>query len=130
MDTWEKAATFGIMQPTGDDWSDGMGRIIERIAGSPWMGRSWCERINQGNGPLWHEYRHNWADQELQLVAQKYGAFWQRPDLTHYHDHSWRRPGNAGNWDPHQQWFSADYLKMRPLFEQRQRHGFPGSEPL
>lgn len=122
------ATTFGVMQPTGDSWSDSQGRIIERICGSPWLGREFCRRINQGTGPLWHEYFHNWADQELQMVSQRLGVLWQRPDLTHYHDHSWRR--NNGQWDAHQLGFSADYIKFRPLFESRQRNGFPGSEPL
>ncbi len=127
-ETYRQAATFGVMQPTGDDWSDHLGRIIERIAGSPWMGRSFCERINQGEGPQWHQYWHNWADVELQLVAQKLGVYWQRPDLTHYHDHAWRR--NNGKFDPHQAGFSADYTRMKPLFETRKRMNFPGSEPL
>ena len=88
--------TFGCCQPTGDRWSDSLGVIIERIAGSPWLGREWCLRANQGRGPLWPAYWHNWADEHLQLTAQKYGCFWQRPDLMHYHDHAMRKTG--GKW--------------------------------
>jgi len=83
--------TFGVMQPTGDPWSDRRGRIIERIAGSPWLGREWCLRANQGKGPLWPGFFHMWADEALQIVAQQLGVFWQRPDLTHHHAH-WGRP--------------------------------------
>ena len=130
------AGTFGVMQPTGDRWGDDAASrvrwpdapaMIDRICGSPWMGREFCQRINQGNGPLWHEYRHNWVDEELQNVAIQYGCFWRRRDLTHYHDHS-RRDG--GPWLDFQQGFDADYRRMHPLFDARKKMGFPGSEPL
>ncbi len=84
------SATFGVMQPTGDPWTDHAGRIIERIAGSPWMGREWCRRAFGGNGPLWPEFYHCFGDEHLQNVAQKLGIFWQRPDLTHLHN-NWAR---------------------------------------
>ncbi len=122
------ASTFGVMQPTGDPWSDHMGRIIERIAGSPWIGREFAQRINQGEGPWWSEYFHSWADQEMQEVCQKLGCFWQRRDLTHFHDHCLRYPG--GKWAPHLHHVSADYNRMKPVFEARKKLGFPGSEPL
>lgn len=125
---YRRAGTFGVMQPTGDRWADTQGVIIERIAGSPWLGRSWCARINQGRGPLWPEYFHNWADEELKLVAEKLGVYWMRPDIIHYHEHSMRQPG--GQWQEHQQGFSADYVRMKPLFDARKKMNFPGSEPL
>jgi hypothetical protein len=87
----KRVATYGVMQPTGDPWADRQGRIIERIAGSPWLGREWCLRANQRKGPVWPEFFHCWADETLQLVAQQLGVFWQRPDLTHLHNH-WARP--------------------------------------
>jgi len=132
----ERESTFGVMQPTGDRWGDDAyarakwpeaPAMIDRICGSPWMGREFCLRINQGQGPLWHEYHHNWADEELQNVAIKYGCFWQRRDLIHYHDHA-RRKG--GQWKEHQRGFDSDYTRMKPLFEARKGYGFPGSEPL
>ncbi len=85
--------TFGVMQPTGDDWRCPVRgvRLIETIAGSPWLGREWCLRANQGKGPLWPGFFHMWADECLQVVAQQLGVFWQRPDLTHHHEH-WGRP--------------------------------------
>ncbi len=88
-------ATFGVMQPTGDPWSDRMGRIIERIAGSPWLGREWCKRANGGLGPLWPKFYHCFADETLQCVAQQLGVFWQRPDLTHMHNNWARKPGTT-----------------------------------
>jgi len=128
--------TFGVMQPTGDRWGDDAyarakwpdaPAMIDRICGSPWMGREFCLRINQGQGPLWMEYHHNWADEELQNVAIKYGCFWQRRDLTHYHNHA-RRKG--GQWKEHQRGFDSDYTRMKPLFDARKKMNFPGSEPL
>lgn len=134
---WRERATFGVMQCTGDRWGedDPVSRarwpeapaMIDRICGSPWIGREFALRINGGQGPLWHEYRHNWADEELQCVAQSLGVLWQRRDLIHYHAHSMRL---RGKWDPHQHWFGADYREKRALFEQRKKMGFPGSAPL
>lgn len=120
--------TLGACQPTADTWSDHMGRIIERIAGSPFLGRELCRRLYGGNGPWFDEWWHNWADQELQEVCIRLGIFLQRPDLCHFHDHCLRYPG--GKWAPHLQHVSADYTRMKPLFEKRRAEGFPGSEPL
>lgn len=130
--------TFGVMQPTGDRWGadepyaqqmwPDAPAMIDRICGSPWLGRSFCERINQGEGPLWREYHHNWADEELQCVAKSLGILWQRRDLIHYHEHSRRKIG--GQWLDFQQGFDADYKRMEPVFRARKAAGFPGSEPL
>ena len=87
----EKSGMFGVMQPTGDDWQDHRGRIIERIAGSPWLGRQWCLRANCGDGPLYPGFFHMFADELLQEHAKQLGIFWQRPDLNQYHAH-WARP--------------------------------------
>ncbi len=126
-DAYNRIGTFGVCQPTGDDWSDHQGRMIERIAGSPWIGREFARRINQGNGPLWPEYFHNWADEELQCVATELGVFWQRPDLTHYHDNPMRHGKPRA---PHLKGVDADYHAKKPLFDSRKAAGFPGSEPL
>ena len=129
--------TFGVMQPTGDDWSDSGGRIIERVAGSPWIGREFCRRMYGGNGPLWHGYYHMFEDEELQLVAQHHGVFWQRPDLIHKHMH-WGRPRDGEK---------MAHVMRRPVFldranspdewrkakaeyEARRAAGWPGSEPI
>lgn len=126
--------TFGVMQPTGDRWSDRQGRIIERIAGSPWMGREFCRRMYQGAGPMFNGYYHNYADEELQLVAQKLGVFWQRRDLNQEHRH-WARP--RGDWRDAPEWAHAinnpaqsDWDKSKALFAARKAAGFPGHEPL
>ena len=126
------AGTFGVMQPTGDPWSDHQGRIIERIAGSPWLGRQWCARINSGRGPLWPEYTHCFADEELQCVAQKLGVFWQRPDLTQMHNNWARargdvkdRPAFLDEANSPEHW-----RKYSTLFRERKAGGFPGHEPL
>lgn len=76
--------TFGVMQPTGDRWAGGS---IDRIAGSPWMGREWCQRANGGQGPLWPEFAHMFVDQCLLETALRCGAYWPRRDLVHLHKH-------------------------------------------
>lgn len=159
--------TFGVMQPTGDRWGDHRGNThafekwpekphrcihcgqeedtpphmhgayIDRVCGSPWMGREFCLQINQGKGPLWPEYFHMGEDEELQAVAKKYGVLWQRPDLIHLHKHWGRsepgRPLPSADQMP-------DFLKdanslarwkeYKALFKYRKGAGFPGSEPL
>lgn len=92
-------ATFGVMQPTGDRWGEDelhLGKrgsaYIDRICGSPWIGREFARRVNGGKGPFWPEYSHMFADQTMQETAQRLGVLWQRRDLIHYHDHC-RRDG-------------------------------------
>jgi len=129
-------ATYGVMQPTGDRWGDRTGPYVERVAGSPWLGREWCRRANQGHGPLWPEYFHMGVDEELQAVATMQGVFWQRPDLIHLHKH-WGRhdPGKAA--DPrnmpsflHRANSREEWDKFKAIFARRKQQGFPGSEPL
>ncbi len=86
-----ECSTFGVMQPTGDPWADSQGRIIDRIAGSPWIGREFARRMYKGRGPLWEGFFHMFEDEHLMAVAEKLGVFWQRPDITHRHNH-WCRP--------------------------------------
>jgi hypothetical protein len=128
--TGEQSSTFGVVQPTGDPWRDLQGRIIERIAGSPWIGRSFAERVYGGNGPWFPEYTHCFGDEELQIVAQRMGVFWQRPDLVHHHEHWARKRGDMrdmpeflkeANSAPH-------WDKYKRLFMERRAAGFPGSE--
>lgn len=131
---------FGVMQPTGDRWGDSpsaritygeeRGAILDRIAGSPWMGREWCERAYLGNGPMWDGYHHLYADEELQEVAVKLGVFWQRRDLVQYHDH----PGRTNAAAYHEGHLAAintpeSWAQHSAMFEDRKRKGFPGSEP-
>jgi hypothetical protein len=127
--SWKRWSTFGVMQPTGDPWRDVKGRIIERIAGSPWMGREFCRRMYQGQGPFWPEYAHCFGDEELQNVAQKLGVFWQRPDLTHYHHH-WSRKSEIIPAHLAEATSRVHWVRFKALFEARRAAGFPGSEPI
>jgi len=68
-----------------------LGAYIDRVAGSPWIGREFARRVYRGNGPFWPEFYHMFDDEHLQCVATKLGVFWQRRDLTHLHEH-WGRP--------------------------------------
>lgn len=137
--------TFGVMQPTGDRWGDTpqarrqygetCGAYIDRVAGSAWIGRAFCERTYGGRGPFWHEYRHMYADEELQDVATMHGAFWQRSDLMQFHDH-WGRGPNGQPTDAHA---IPEFLRAvntpeawrdaRALFMARKAAGFPGARP-
>ncbi len=135
--------TFGVMQPTGDRWGEDPNAAnpkhrspyIDRVCGSAWIGREFARRINQGKGPLWPEYFHMSVDRELQGVALKYGVLWQRPDLTHLHQH-WGRPkpgekmGHAINMPEFLRKANEGMTESERLCDQRERDGFPGSEPL
>jgi hypothetical protein len=136
------ARTFGVMQPTGDRWGEraGQSAVIDRICGSPWMGREFCRRMYHGGGPLYPGYYHNFADEELQNVAQMLGVLWQRRDLTQEHRH-WARPGvvskHGGDVRDMPEWAAkindpvkSDWERSKALFAKRKAAGFPGHEPL
>lgn len=129
----ERIATFGVMQPTGDRWADGS---IDRICGSPWLGREFCQRVNQGRGPLWPDYSHMFEDAELQDVASKLGVLWQRRDLTHLHHHFVRTADGGVNWGAPPPDFLREanspehWKKFQALYQSRRSAGFPGHEPL
>ncbi len=140
--------TFGVMQPTGDRWGDtpesrvqfgaDRGAFIDRIAGSPWIGREFARRMYGGQGPYFPEYRHQYVDEELQEVAQRLDAFWQRADLIHRHNH-FCRVGDTVNWAVGLAVMPAflreanspeHRVQFQRVFETRKRMGFPGHEPI
>lgn len=132
--------TFGVMQPTGDRWGDdsvararwgeNRGAMLDRIAGSPWMGREWCERAYGGNGPMPEQYFHIFGDEQLQCVAEKLGVFWQCRDLMQYHDHALRPRGNAADWPEFLRPIQAMWSQEQARFDADKAAGFPGSDPL
>lgn len=133
-------STFGVMQPTGDRWADPLGVIIERIAGSPWLGREWCRRAHAGKGPFWPEFSHMFGDEALQLYAQSLGVFLQRPDLKHYHAHAQRdldNPTRLGG-DPRKQppahmkqWNSQKHWQeSKAIFERLKSTNFSECQPI
>jgi hypothetical protein len=128
-----ETGTFGVMQPTGDRWGDAKGAYIDRVCGSPWIGREFARRMYGGNGPYWPEYTHMGVDEELQAVAVKYGVLWQRRGLIHLHQH-WGRKKNAMVSDMPEFLRKANtpehWQAYKKLFAERQAAGFPGSEPL
>lgn len=120
-----KGSTFGVMQPTGDRWGDKNGAYIDRVAGSPWIGREFCKRMNQGLGPYHPGFQHMHVDECLQEVAIKLDVFWQRPDLIHKHEH-WgqpkpgerfvttdRMPEHVKKWNSPEHWKSSKELLSR-----------------
>lgn len=131
--------TFGVMQPTGDRWGEQpeLGNLhplrtayIDRVAGSPWMGREWCERANQGKGPLYPDFEHMFVDEFLQASAQKQGVLWQRPDLTQLHNH-WQRGGGK----PCPSFLRrvsgpAHWNEAQALFERLKARKFVDGDPL
>lgn len=127
----DRARTFGVMQPTGDRWGEDKSgsAYIDRICGSPWMGREWCLRANRGTGPLWHEFHHMFVDEHLFEVAKKYGVLWQRRDLIHMH-HQWQREGGKMPKFLEQVSGRQHWSRYQNLFNRMKAAGFPESEPL
>ena len=127
--------TFGVMQPTGDRFAGGS---IDRIAGSPWIGRAFATRVYGGNGPYYPGYRHMFSDEEIKEVAERLGVYWMRPDLVHLHRHFMRKddsldsPAVARSAPPHLiQWNSPEHWReSEAIFKSRKAAGFPGHEPL
>jgi hypothetical protein len=139
LSTWGVDSVFGVMQPTGDRWGENepwarqqfpnAPAYIDRICGSPWMGRELCRRMYQGNGPLFEGYQHMYVDEELQCVAQSLGVLWQRRDLIHYHDHWGRTEGSAPE-HLAEATSAAHWDRSRAIFNRRKAEGFPGHEPI
>jgi hypothetical protein len=135
-------STFGVMQPTGDRWGENepwarsmfpdAPAYIDRICGSPWIGREFARRMNQGKGPFWPEFYHMFADECLCEVAKKLGVLWQRRDLTHHHEHP-RRDGVARTPD-----FAVstgiygtdEWQKSKAIFERLKASGFAECMPI
>jgi hypothetical protein len=131
--------TFGVMQPTGDRYGADERHLgergsayIDRVCGSPWMGREFCRRMYQGNGPLFEGYFHMGEDEELQAVAQKLGVLWQRPDLIHFHRHWARKNKDRADMPKFLEKANSaeEWQKYKQLFAERKSAGFPGHEPL
>lgn len=130
--------TFGVMQPTGDRWGEDYsypeghplrGAYIDRVAGSAWYGREYCERMYGGVGPLCESYTHMFVDQEARDVAVSLGVYWERCDLTQMHVH-WQRTGSAmpgylaiPNSQHH-------WVQSEMLYRNRRAAGFPGHQPI
>lgn len=122
--------TFGVMQPTGDRWQEDANgsALVDRVCGSAWIGREFCERAYGGNGPLHPGYHHMYVDEELQAVALKFGVLWQRRDLIQLHRHWGRhvggkRPAFLEFVNSPKHWADA-----KRMFESRKALAFPGSE--
>jgi hypothetical protein len=140
-----KWGTFGVMQPTGHRYGEDPTNpnpalrtaYIDRVAGSPWMGRSWCERINQGKGPLWPEFQHMHVDEALRAVAVKLGVYWERPDLIHFHNH-WGLPhegekhGQASRMPEHlKKWNTPEHWReSKAILDRLKSEDFKSCLPL
>lgn len=134
-----ESPTFGVMQPTGDRWGDSVrsreqygenrGAYLDRIAGSPWIGRDFAKRIYGGKGPMWPEFYHMYADEHLQCVAEKLGVYWQRRDLVQYHDHWGRSEGGLASRKNMPDFLqsvntSAHFAKEKAIFDRLKKGGF------
>jgi hypothetical protein len=137
---YTRLKTMGVMQPTGDRWGEKPDHpdqhlrtaYIDRVCGSAWLGREFCQRVNQGKGPLWPQYTHMGVDEELQAVATKLGVLWQRPDLIHVHHHWGRKRGMTDDMPAFLKEVNTPkhWTAYKKLFAERQAAGFPGSECL
>jgi len=127
--------SYGVMQPTGDRFADGS---IDRIAGSPWMGREWCQRAHGGRGPMHADFTHMYVDEALQGAAVAQGVFWQRPDLTQLHRHFMREsddinsPAVSKPIPPHlmKANSASHWNESKSIFERIKRGGFAECLPV
>lgn len=111
---------MGIMQPIGDDL-DG----TDRICGSPWIGRRFCEEYYFGQGP-YYPYMQFYGDEELFEVARRDGLLYQDRDVCQRHEH-WTRSGAASKTAyqvSNQQFWNTD----KRIFEARKAANFPGAK--
>ncbi len=114
--------TFGVMQPAGDPHMN-----AHEYCGSPWFGRAWIDDAYGGNGPLWPEYRHNWADHELRWVARAINALFEHDHACQRHEH-FTKSDDA----PPAHWAGSVAAHDRhdvELFIARLWRGFPGHAP-
>ena len=119
--------TLGVMQPTGDRFMeepDGT-CAAERVCVSPWMGREWCQRGYNGNGPMCETYFHFFVDEDMQHVLKRDGLLWHRLDLNQHHGH-WCRHG--GGRPEHLNKAQLQWAEAKALFAKRKAAGFPGSK--
>jgi hypothetical protein len=114
--------TFGVMQPHGDEYL-----AAKRYCGSPFLGRAFFDSMYGGRGAMYDGYHHNYADNELYWVAKGLGALWERPDLSHFHEHFTRTGAAAPDY-----WSSVrkNDLKDCLLYYARVHENFPGHEPI
>lgn len=114
---------FGVMQPHGDAFMS-----ARHYCGSPFLGRRWIDTMYNATGPMFGGYRHNWGDVELYWVAKCLGALWERPDLSHFHQHFTRDTGI-----PRYSWYTTNVARFDrrdlELHLARRRDCFPGCMP-
>jgi len=117
--------TFGVMQPTGDKFGSLACPECEQICGSAWLGKDFRNKINKGNGPMWEEYWHMYADTELYQVAKKHNCLWIREDLNQYHEHRLRKTHNFKPTIP-----SGNTKLAHDIYYKRKKDNFLNSEPI
>jgi hypothetical protein len=131
------SGTFGIMQPIGHKWGDRQGPYIERVCGSAWIGREWCQRANQGRGPLFPEFEHMFVDQALQEVAVHLGVLWQHEGLNQIHRH-WGLPKPGERLAPRdrmpaflEKWNTPEHWnKSKTILDRLRKNGFKECLPI
>ena len=117
--------TFGIMQPIGDKFGSMACPECEQICGSAWLGKDFRNKINKGNGPMWDQYWHMYADTELYQIGIKYNCLWLREDLNQYHEHRLR---GKHNFKPTIPRGNTDIAKK--IYFERKENNFPNTEPI
>lgn len=140
--TCGKCRTWGVVQFTGDRWGADepwaqknwpqAPAYIDRICGSPWMGREFCRRANAGKGPLCEDYSHMYVDEHLQEYAKHLGILWQRRDLIQYHHHALRGGKPQSSLPPHLKCrYEGDHFKTsKAILDRHKAAGFAGLEPI
>lgn len=106
--------TLGLMHPTGDRYG-----CVDIASVCPWIGANYIKL----GGPYFEGYYHYYCDAELQDVATQRGLFWQRPDLSQYHDH-WGRTGQQR--PKHLMTANSCHAADKATYEARKAQSFPG----
>jgi hypothetical protein len=138
---WSLPKGLGFVSPSvevlcSDCKGSGRSALIDRICGSPWIGRNFALRMYQGAGALYNGYFHMFADEELKCVAESMGVLWQRPDLTQVHQHWSRTTGLITPYISAQpDWVQninspEEWNRSKQIFQFRKARRFPGHEPL
>lgn len=113
----------GVMQPTGDGFPGN-----RHAATSPWIGSGFIRSTYGGHGPFHPGYFHFNVDCELREVAIAMDCYWERPDLSHQHDH-WSRERGAKR-PAHLTRAHSEDPRDKALLLKRRAERYPGAFPL
>jgi hypothetical protein len=121
----------GVYQPTGDNQGELIGGKwnSQRICGSPWVGREWCERAYLGKGPVDGRFWAFYADELMKEVAEQHDLLVQDDEVQQWHRH-WSWPKNGLPKQPYHDRNQKEWFKDKEIFLASKAAGFPEAEFL